>query len=266
MSFFQKWKAGPPVPRWACAIVSAMAILSGEAAGDSTAVPADRIPARVILLHGLGRTSRSMAPMAAYLAAHGFTVINHAYPSTRQPVETLSQGLVPTIAGCLKADPRAPIHVVTHSLGGIVLRHYLQTHDLPTGSRVVMLSPPNQGSEIADWLQGFWPYRRIMGPAGQQLGTAADALPRRLGPIALPVGIITGDRSLEPWFSVRIPGPDDGKVAVARACLAGMTDFLVVHRSHGFIMRAPEVLQQTLFFLVHGAFRQGGAASTLNPN
>ena len=117
-----------------------------------------------------------------------------------------------------------------------------------------MLSPPNQGSEIADLLKDFFLYRWILGPAGQQLGTTADAVPNRLAPIDVPVGIITGDSTLEPWFSSQMPGPDDGKVSVERARLPEMADFLVVHQSHGFIMNDPQVISQVAYFLQYGRF------------
>ena len=209
-----------------------------------------------ILLHGMGRTHRSMSTMADHLAEKGYRVVNLNYPSTQASIETLSQGIVAeTVQRCKTERPSAPIHFVTHSLGGILVRHYLQTHRLPPESRVVMLSPPNQGSEIADLMEDFFLYRWIMGPAGQQLGTTAASLPNRLGPVDVPVGIITGDSTVEPWFSSRVPGPDDGKVSVARARLAEMADFLVVHKSHGFIMNDPEVIAQTTHFLEHGVFR-----------
>jgi hypothetical protein len=160
-----------------------------------------------------------------------------------------------TVNTCRQERPSAPIHFVTHSLGGILVRYYLQDHHLPPDSRVVMLSPPNQGSEIADLLKDFFLYRWIMGPAGQQLGTAEDAMPSRLSPVSVPVGIITGDSTLEPWFSSHLPGPDDGKVSVERARLPEMADFMVVHRSHGFIMNDPQVIAQTIHFLRHGRFK-----------
>jgi triacylglycerol lipase len=212
----------------------------------------------VILLHGMGRTHRSMATMAGHLADKGYRVVNQDYPSTQASIETLSQNVVAeTARRCQLEGPSAPVHFVTHSLGGILVRQYLQSHRLPPGSRVVMLSPPNQGSEVADLLKENFLYRWIMGPAGQQLGTGEDAVPHRLGPVDVPVGVITGDSTLEPWFSSRLPGPDDGKVSVERARLAEMADFLVVHRSHGFIMNDPEVLAQTTHFLEHGKFRHG---------
>ncbi len=229
-----------------------------EKRGGRVTVVDQKQNAFAILLHGMGRTHRSMATMAKNLANKGYRVVNLNYPSTQASIETLSQGIVAeTVQRCRSERPSAPIHFVTHSLGGILVRHYLQVHRLPPGSRVVMLSPPNQGSEIADLMKDSFLYRWIMGPAGQQLGTTAASLPNRLGPVDVPVGIITGDRTLEPWFSSRVPGPDDGKVSVARARLAEMTDFLVVHRSHGFIMNDPEVIAQTAHFLEHGRFKQG---------
>ena len=211
--------------------------------------------ASVILLHGMGRTHRSMARMAQALADEGYLVVNLDYPSTEASIETLSEGIVAeTVQTCRRKRPSAPIHFVTHSLGGILVRQYLQTRRLPQNSRVVMLSPPNQGSEIADLLKDFFLYRWILGPAGQQLGTAVDAVPNRLAPIDVPVGIITGDSTLEPWFSSRMPGPDDGKVSVERARLPEMADFLVVHQSHGFIMNDPEVIFQVGHFLQYGRF------------
>lgn len=114
----------------------------------------------VILLHGMGRTHRSMEKMAYHLANEGYQVVNLDYPSTEASIEALSAGIVSeAVQSCRLKSPSAPIHFVTHSLGGILVRQYLQTHRLPPGSRVVMLSPPNQGSEIADLLKDFFLYR-----------------------------------------------------------------------------------------------------------
>ena len=211
----------------------------------------------VILLHGMGRTHRSMAKMARHLADAGYRVVNLDYPSTEADIETLSEGIVAdTVKDCRLKNPSVPIHFVTHSLGGILVRQYLQSHRLPPGSRVVMLSPPNKGSEIVDRLKDNKLYRWFMGPAGQQLGTSDNDVPNRLGPIDLPVGVITGNATLEPWFSVQLPGPDDGKVSVERARLDEMADFLVVQKSHGFIMNDPQVIAQSIHFLQYGQFRR----------
>ena len=240
------------------ALMTAAMVLNLETVAEATEGEKNHMDACVILLHGMGRTHRSMATMAHHLADKGYRVVNLDYPSTQANIETLSQGIVTeTVQHCRLEHPSAPIHFVTHSLGGILVRQYLQAHRLPPGSRVVMLSPPNKGSEIADLMKDLFLYRWIMGPAGQQLGTTATSVPNRLGPVDVPVGIITGDSTLEPWFSSRVPGPDDGKVSVESARLAEMTDFLVVHKSHGFIMNDTEVIAQTIHFLEYGVFRHG---------
>jgi triacylglycerol lipase len=145
------------------------------------------------------------------------------------------------------------IHFVTHSMGGIVLRAYLALQTPPEMGRVVMLSPPNQGSELVDCLCRFGWFRLFFGPAGCQLGTGAEALPARLGPAVFPLGILTGNRpaiGLSRFF----PGPNDGKVSVERAQLPGMADFLVLPCGHSLIMRHRLVQEQVVCFLATGRF------------
>ncbi|MGD9330076.1 MAG: alpha/beta hydrolase [Desulfobacterales bacterium] len=208
----------------------------------------------VILLHGLGRTPMSMTSLAHALETRGYRVTNQAYPSTQAPIEILTRDyLAPAVQRCQAAGCRV-LHMVSHSLGGILIRQYLQTQALPEGSRIVMLSPPNQGSQIADHLKSYRFYDWLTGPAGQQLGTESDSVPRQLAPVDAAIGVITGSESWNPFFSYLIPGPDDGKVAVDHARLAEMTDFVVVPAGHTFIMDDDEVIAQTLHFLQYGRF------------
>ncbi|MCG6967482.1 MAG: alpha/beta fold hydrolase [Chromatiaceae bacterium] len=216
----------------------------------------------VALLHGLGRTHRSMADMAEALQAAGYATVSIDYPSREQPIEALADSAVPdSIERCeqLGADR---IDFVTHSMGGILLRYYLARHRVALLGRVVMLSPPNRGSEVTDALRNDALYLWYNGPAGQQLGTDPASLPSRLGPVEFPLGVITGDRVAfyDLWLGRMIPGPNDGKVSVARAQVEGMTDFLVLPYGHTFIMDEPEVISQTLHFLRHGRFRHDAAA------
>jgi hypothetical protein len=152
------------------------------------------------------------------------------------------------------AGGASKINFVTHSMGGILVRYYLENYEVPHLGRVVMLSPPNQGSEVVDKLKESPIFQWINGPAGQQLGTDADSIPKTLGPPNYELGIITGDRSINPILSLLIPGKDDGKVSVKNAKLAGMKDFLVVHKTHPLIMNDEEVLQQVTAFLKKGMF------------
>jgi pimeloyl-ACP methyl ester carboxylesterase len=212
----------------------------------------------VILLHGLGRTRRSMTTMAEALAAAGYLTVNMGYPSRKAAVETLAmQAIPPALEQCAGAGATR-LHFVTHSMGGLLVRYYLTRQPIAKLGRVVMLSPPNQGSEVCDRLRANFFYRWYNGPAGQQLGTRPEDLPARLGPVHYPVGVITGNKHsfFDGWLADMIPGEDDGKVSVARAKVAGMTDFLVLPYAHSFIMDQEETIAQTIRFLGDGAFQK----------
>lgn len=210
----------------------------------------------VILLHGLGRTKYSMNHIAERLKDLGYRVWNEGYPSTEKGIASLvSDHVRPAVEWAEKLGARK-IHVVSHSLGGILIRAYLQENTLPIGSRIVMLSPPNKGSEVVDTLKSFSLYRWIMGPAGQELGTSSDSFPNRLKPVAADIGIIAGTRSMEPWFSMLIPGQDDGKVSVESTKLEEMNDFLAVKSTHPFIMNDRQVIDQVIIYIGRGRFRR----------
>lgn len=207
----------------------------------------------VVLLHGLGRTPLSMKRLGGRLTSHGFRVVNLGYASTTQPMEKLTATLRDRLAA-MPSGQTGRIHFVTHSMGGIVLRAFLKDSPPPNLGRVVMLSPPNQGSELVDRFGRNPVVRLFWGPAGLQMGTGDGSLPNRLGPVDFELGVITGNRSLNPLFSACIPGPDDGTVSVRRAAVAGMKDFLIVPASHTFIMRRATVARQVAWFLQHGHF------------
>lgn len=210
----------------------------------------------VVLLHGLGRTHRSMARIESLLREAGYTTANIDYPSQSQTIEASARMAVPEgVRECRRTGART-IHFVTHSMGGLLLRYYLSTAKVDELGRVVMLGPPNQGSEVADTLAGTAIYDRVNGPAGAQLVTGADGIAARLGPVHFPLGIITGNEqtAIDSVLATRIPGENDGKVAVERAKVEGMHDFLVLPVNHTFMVVNDVVIGQTLQFLRHGAF------------
>ena len=208
----------------------------------------------VILLHGLARSSRSFSVMETALNEAGYHVVNVNYPSRKQTIERLAENYVTkAIEECRLVQPKR-IHFVTHSMGGILVRYYLANHSLDNLGHVVMLSPPNQGSEVVDKLAGFPGFYAFNGPAGQQLGTSAKSLPNKLGPVDYSVGVITGNRSINLMLSRFIPGDDDGKVSVERAKVAGMSDYLIVPHTHPMIMSSKDVIFQTINYLRNGKF------------
>ena len=209
----------------------------------------------VILLHGLCRTSRSMDKMQHALTLAGYTVWNVDYPSRTAPIETLADDAIgKAVTNCLE-NGATKIDFVTHSMGGILVRSYLSRHTVPQLGRVAMLAPPSQGSEIVDKLGNLSLFKWITGPAGDELGTDENSLPNELGPAHFSVGIIAGDRSVN-WINslFLIPGRDDGKVAVKRTRLDGMSGFIVIHATHTFITYNNEALRQTIQFLRTGKF------------
>lgn len=208
----------------------------------------------VVLVHGLWRSSKSMEPMQEALEKAGFEVVTVDYPSRKATVEELSEDAIGlALEECAERGAKK-VHFVTHSLGGILVRSYFSRHPAGIVGRVVMLGPPNQGSEAIDAFEEFPLFDSIMGPAARELGTEADSVPNTLGKPGFTVGVIAGNLSLNPVESAIIPGRDDGKVSVERTKLEGMTDHIVVAATHPFLMRDREVIRETIHFLSAGQF------------
>ncbi|WP_237065542.1 esterase/lipase family protein [Microbulbifer guangxiensis] len=207
-----------------------------------------------ILLHGLGRSDGSMETMAERLGSAGFHVVNVDYPSTEYPIEALAgKAIAPTLDQCAGSTK---VHFVTHSMGGILVRQYLSRVTIPNLGRVVMLGPPNQGSEVVDSLGDMPGFQLILGDAGLQLGTGKESVPNRLGPAGFEVGVIAGTRSINPVLSQIIPASDDGKVSVESTRLEGMSDHLEMPVTHVFMMQNDAVITQVIHFLRHGHFQR----------
>lgn len=206
----------------------------------------------VVLLHGLGRGSGSMRSLAKALGADGYRVCLVDYASTRFGPPELVRQVGGAISEC--APDSGDLHIVTHSLGGILLRAWARENAALLTGRAVMLAPPNSGSALSDVVEHSGLLRAILGPTGADLGTQPFSFPNRLGPATFDVGIIAGTRSLHPLGYFLLSGPNDGTVTTRSARLGGMRDFMTVHRAHSFIMGAPEVVYEVTAYLRDGCF------------
>lgn len=209
----------------------------------------------VVLLHGLARTAASMDKLAAQLATN-YYVVNQDYPSREYPIDTLAnKAIKDALAQCKQASK---VHFVTHSMGGILVRYYLQRQQIKNLAYVVMLGPPNQGSELVDFFKtsnvGAWFFNSVNGPAGSQLGTKGNSVPLDLGPVNFELGVIAGNTNYNPVSNTILDNQNDGKVSVERTKIKGMKDHIVLPVTHTFMMRNRLVIKQIEHFLCHGQF------------
>jgi pimeloyl-ACP methyl ester carboxylesterase len=208
----------------------------------------------VVLLHGIARTSVSLTRLERALRANGFATLNIDYASRRKPIAGLADDIHPEVARF--AEREAPLHFVAHSMGGLLTRAYIAKYRPDRLAGVVMLGTPNGGSEVADLLSGYRLYNAFYGPAGLELTTTSTSRPDALPAVDYPVGVIAGNRFIDPVAGLLVlPKPNDGRVSVQSAMVAGMADHIVVKASHTGLPRHAGAIEQTIAFLRDGRFR-----------
>ena len=211
---------------------------------------------RVVLLHGLMRTHRSMNRIERALKKAGYRVSNFGYPSTSLPINE--------IAGLLHEQVRElersgePINFVTHSMGGIVLRYYLVHYRVKHLGRIVMIAPPNSGSIMAAYVKRWPAFRWFFGQAGQEIARGPESVTIDLPVPKCELGIIAGSTGNGKGLNPIIPGNDDGTVGVDEARVKGMTDFILLRGQHSMLLLKKEVIRNVIHFLDTGRFISPG--------
>ncbi len=206
----------------------------------------------VVLLHGLGRSTRAMAYLQYRLQEAGYETFSIGYPSTRLQPEEILQLLRNKVHACCAS--RKKVHFVGHSLGGVIVRALLQERrDINLG-RVVILGSPNQGTALVDWLADNRWFRVLAGPTGMRLGRGNNSWPKQLPAPDYELGVIAGTHSANPIGSWILSGPDDGIVSVQSARLTGMKDFMLTPAGHVMMRYSDEVADAVIQFLQSGSF------------
>jgi predicted alpha/beta-hydrolase family hydrolase len=231
-------------------------VLAGFAAANVFFAHDDEVPGNreiIVLLHGLGRSNNSMWLLASRLEDAGFYVRRVEYDSLHQGPDEILQDISSQINQCCKEHAQS-VHFVGHSLGGLMVRAYLQDNEVDELGRVVLLGTPNQGTEAADHFSNGW-LMKVLGPTAQALGTDPDSFPKSLETPDYPVGIIAGELNSELNDPV-IPGKDDGLVSVEATKIDTMTDFIIIETGHSMMRYDREVADQTIEFIRNGAFNR----------
>jgi pimeloyl-ACP methyl ester carboxylesterase len=208
----------------------------------------------VVILHGLADTRYRMRPLVRHLAKLGYGVLNIGYPSRHHGVAPLIEIIHQKIQQSLPKEALT-LHFVGYSLGGLLVRGLIHRHPPQQLGRVVQIAPPNHGSEVASFLKRHRCYSFIFGPAAMELGIEdAKQLAPLLGKVTYPLGVIAGNRWIDPLCALLLPSPHDGKVSVESTLLEGMKAHIVLPFSHFFLPRHKETARQVGLFLAHATF------------
>lgn len=209
----------------------------------------------VIALHGILRSSKSWTEMQRVLEPDGYTFINFDYPSTQQSISDFADQLQEVIA---TLDGIEHIHLVGHSMGGLVVRRWCQQYSDPRMRRLLMIGTPNSGAEIASMLKKNLLFQLILGPSGQQLVADPEEFISTLPLPTMEYAVIAGAKGTPDGFNPLIPGDDDGVVTVQSARLPGAVDYVAFQALHSFQPWNPEVMEATRRYLRTGALRASG--------
>ena len=217
----------------------------------------DDEPTLVILQHGIWRSSWALWRLERSLEEHGYEVLNTSYPSTRKTIEEHAALLEKRIEARLKdrAGELPRLCFVGHSMGGLVIRSYLQRPAARKADTCVFLGTPHRGASMADAKKESWWFPLVMGgKAALQLSPSA-AIYTSLGPVpCAEIGTIIGGQGDDEGLSEEIPGDDDGTVGVTEAHLQEETDSVLLKTGHTRLSFTAEPIHMVLRFLKLRAF------------
>jgi hypothetical protein len=209
---------------------------------------------KVYVLHGFGGTKLQMDKIFQGLRKVGYSTENYTYHSFKEDLDSLGMDL------CRKVSQEHfdTVSFVTHSMGGLVVRSMYQYKDkmttFPFVFRIVMLAPPNKGSQIAEI--PFGPVaKKVLGPNLNHMKTYPDAYVHKLPVPTAEVGIIAGARGRKPWYNPLLKEDNDGTVGLSSVYLGAERDVVIIHATHTTMPLRPSVVKLVLRFMKMGSFK-----------
>ena len=212
----------------------------------------------VVLQHGLWRSAGSLWKLERALRDHGYEVLNVSYPSTAATIEVHAQRLQDTLEAALAGRDLARLELsfVGHSMGGLVIRQYLQQQGARPAACVVFLGTPQHGASLCDLRREWWLFQLFMGDQAAVQLSPSHPFWQQLRPPSCPFGLVIGGVGTADGRHGQIPGDDDGTVGVAEARLPGATDEIVLPLQHTFLSFRDAAITQVLAFLRARRFRK----------
>jgi len=210
----------------------------------------------VVLLHGMLRNYKCMSHIAEELGKAGFIVLNFAYPAKKYGIEILATHFLKKYVQKHCTDPKKKIHFVGHSLGGIVIRKYLQDFPSLRAGRVVMIASPNHGSEVATFLKDNAFFKWLCGPTLKELGAHNTSYvnTKLKQKVNFDLGVIAGNKSINPLSILLFKEENDGMVSVQNTRVLNMKDHIVFNCWHMGLIKDEYAIKQTKHFLLFGRF------------
>jgi pimeloyl-ACP methyl ester carboxylesterase len=209
----------------------------------------------VLVLHGLGQGRQSMQPLVSHLRKTlDANVLSVGYASPRAGLEVHADMLNEVIDQLPEATT---LSFVGHSLGNLVVRRWMANAPAQTLQRVqrmVMLGPPNQGSELARLASRVWFLAVLSDGPTRQLGADWKEVVNKLAVPPCDFGIVAGGTGDDRGMSMLLPGDDDAIVTVDETRLDGAAGFLLLPVHHAAMMRDKAVQEAAVCFLRNGRF------------
>lgn len=230
-------------------LISPLSSFPKESSGESI----NRV---CVLIHGFLRTKYSMHFMEKDIANEGYLVINTTYPSGEVSIEGNADYINDTIEEVIREiDGDYELYFVTHSMGALVMRCYLDRYQPKNAIRMVMIGPPNRGAAKAEIYSDFLLFDNILGPSGMEMARGRNFISKLCGGAPeIEFGIIAGGKGDGEGYSSRIEGDDDGTISVWATYLPEAKDFLLLDHHHTFICHYKDVIENTKYFFEHGEF------------